>query len=268
MFKRYVSKMLFFASVCVLAVSMGASVPQAWAGEAYVCQQGSLHLVKDLKGGDLPSHQTKSNPPYTCYAASMPTCGGAPLKPGGVCRKPGNSNPNQASNYSCQSGSLHLVKDLKGGVQARHQTGSNPPYTCIAGSLPTNTCTGNDAALGNPPVCKPCNNCNGDYLFCTGTFANSSHTACFTPTCPAGTVLTPFNLSGKCVQCTGNTYSSVDPNNGVPQCLGCPSGWSPNSDHRCCGPQGACIVPSGGNRGAAEAGCSCSSSGCPSVCTN
>jgi hypothetical protein len=263
MFGQSVSKKLFFASMCVPAAFMIMSVPYAW-GQAYVCQQGVLHLVSDLKGGDEASHQTQSNPPYTCYAASLPTCGGSPRNPGFICLLPGKSSSNDAGNYSCQSGTLHPVSDLKGGVEAKHQTGSHPPYTCIAGSLPINRCTGNDAALGNPPECKPCNMCNGNYMFCTGTFANSSHTACFTPRCPAGSVLTPYNLSGRCVQCTGNTYSAFNPNNGVPQCLQCPNGWSPSSNNSCCGPQGACIVPSGGHPG--EAGCSCSSSGCPSVC--
>jgi len=258
-------KTLLFMSACVLVLLMLMSAPQARC-QALVCKQGGLHLVTDLKGGDLPEHQTTTSPAYTCYEASMPTCGGAPLGPGANCLKPGMKNSNQSGNYSCPSGGLHLVSDLKGGVLAKHQTGTTPAYTCITGSLPSNTCTGNNIAEGNPPVCKACNECNGNYLFCTGTFANGSHTACYTPKCPAGTVLTPFNLSGKCVQCTGNTYASLNQTNGVPQCLQCNNGWSPNSDNSCCGPQGACEVKSGSGHGGIG-GCSCGPGGCPTTCT-
>jgi hypothetical protein len=257
-------KTLLFMSACVLVLLMLMSAPQA-RSQALVCKQGGLHLVTDLKGGDLPEHQTTTTPAFTCYAASMPTCGGTPLAPGANCLKPGMENSNQSGNYSCPTGMLHLVSDLKGGVEAKHQTGTTPPYTCIAGSLPSNTCTGNDIAQGNPPVCKACNECNGNYLFCAGIFANGSHTACYTPRCPAGMVLTPFNLSGKCVQCTGNTYASFNQTNGVPQCLQCNNGWSPNSDNSCCGPQGACLVQSGSIP--PQAGCSCGPRGCPTTCT-
>jgi len=80
----------------------------------------------DLKGGDLPEHQTTTSPAYTCLCGFMPTCGGSPLGPGANCLKPGMKNSNQSGNYSCPSGGLHLVSDLKGGVEAKHQTGPPP----------------------------------------------------------------------------------------------------------------------------------------------
>jgi hypothetical protein len=85
--------------------------------KSYVCApgQGSVHLVSDLKGGDLRDHQTAGNPAYTCYSAY----------------KPSGSN----GNWSCAEGGLHLVSDLKGGVEPRHQAG-DPPHTCIQGNLP------------------------------------------------------------------------------------------------------------------------------------
>jgi hypothetical protein len=84
---------------------------------AYTCAVGGLHDVTDLKGGDLPEHQTGGSPKYTCLSAS---------KPSGT-----------EGHYSCPNrpGDLHLVSDLTGGVSPEHQVGS-PARTCIQGHLP------------------------------------------------------------------------------------------------------------------------------------
>jgi hypothetical protein len=108
------SKRMFFV-FRLLALPLWAVGAISSVQAQYVCAQGSLHQVFDLKGGDLASHQTGGNPAYTCYAAY----------------KPAGSN----GHWSCTAGSLHLVSDLKGGVLPQHQVG-NPAYTCIQGSLP------------------------------------------------------------------------------------------------------------------------------------
>jgi hypothetical protein len=115
------SKRLFFG-LYVIALPLGmlyaTSLAQAQISSAsnYACapEQGTVHPVSDLRGGDLRRHQTADG--FTCYLAS----------------KPSGSN----GSLSCTSPSaLHRVSDLKGGVLPKHQEG-DPPETCIEGNLP------------------------------------------------------------------------------------------------------------------------------------